>query len=334
MSLNGKLLCRAREKLDSIRAANQEEQQRRMARVYARLPRVREIDGVLQSQMIALMGLTIQHRGDPSHEIKALEKANLTLQAERAELLVGAGWPMDYTDEVFSCPRCRDTGMVGSELCSCLKKLYNREISAELGTLLRCGDESFDKFDLALYASAPDPKTGVVPRECMELVFNSCLEYARNFGPSSPNLMFQGGTGLGKTLLSACIARAVAEKGFSVAYESAATALEAFEIQKFSRDAEDAAAAAARVKQYLSCDLMILDDLGTEMITSFSTSALYSIINSRLINQKKTIISTNISDNELSRKYTPQISSRLEGEYLILPFIGRDIRQIKKDRGE
>jgi DNA replication protein DnaC len=334
MSTNGKLLSRAREKLEKIREANLAEQQRRTARVYARLPRVREIDDALKAQMVALMGLTIRRRGDPAAEITALEKANLALQAERAELLVGAGLPMDYTDEIYSCPKCRDTGMIGGAMCGCLKKLYNRELTAELGTLLRCGDESFGKFDLTLYGTAPDARTGIVPRACMQVVYDTCLEYARNFGPASPNLMFQGGTGLGKTFLSACIARVVAEDGFSVAYESASAALESFETQKFSRDPDEAAAAGARVRQYLSCDLMILDDLGTEMVTSFSTSALYSIINTRLIGGKKTIISTNCTDEDLYRKYSPQITSRLEGEYDILTFIGRDIRIIRKERGE
>lgn len=334
MSYNGKLLARAREKLEDIKAANQTERQRRIEAVYARLPRVRRIDETLRSQMLTLMGLTIRHRGDPTPEIKALETANLALQAERAELLVGAGWPMDYTDEIYSCPKCRDTGMADGAVCGCLKKLYNRELTAELGTLLRCGNESFSTFDLGLYDTAPNPKTGESPRECMKLTFDTCVEYARNFSRSSTNLLFQGGTGLGKTFLSACIARVVAEKGYSVAYESASAALETFETQKFSRDAAEAAAATGRAKQYLDCDLMILDDLGTEMITSFSTSALYSIINTRLINGKKTIISTNCADDELARKYTPQIISRLEGEYLLLPFSGRDIRIIRKERGE
>ncbi|NCB50417.1 MAG: DNA replication protein DnaC [Clostridia bacterium] len=332
--MSGKLLSRAREKLDELRAANEKEQQRRTAEVYARLPRVREIDCILRAQMLELMGLTIRRSGNPLSEIAELEKENLDMQAERAELLVGAGWPMDYTDEIFSCPKCRDTGMVNGAVCSCLKKLYNRELTAELGTLLRCGNESFSLFDLSLYDTAPDPATGIVPRECMKLVYDTCFEYAKNFGSASSNLVFQGGPGLGKTFLSACIARVAAEKGFSVAYESASAALEAFEVQKFSRDPEEAAAAASRVRQYLSCDLMILDDLGTEMITSFSTSALYNIINSRLIGGKKTIISTNYGDDELRRKYTPQITSRLEGEYLTLPFIGRDIRIIRKERGE
>jgi DNA replication protein DnaC len=166
----------------------------------------------------------------------------------------------------------------------------------------------------------------------MLMVRDTCLAYADGFGDSSTNLLFQGGTGLGKTFLSACVARTVAGRGFSVAYESCATALSAFETSKFSRDPAEAEAAAARVKQYLTCDLMILDDLGTEMVTSFSVSALYQIINGRLIAGKKTIVSTNLSTAELSGKYGPQIMSRLEGEYDFVIFKGQDIRQLKKER--
>lgn len=165
------------------------------------------------------------------------------------------------------------------------------------------------------------------------VVCETCREYARNFGPGSPNLIFMGGPGLGKTYLSACIARAVAEAGFSVAYESAAAALGAFETQRFSRENEEGAQAASRVREYLGCDLMILDDLGTEMVTSFSVSALYQLVNTRLNEGRSTIISTNCGFEELRRKYGPQICSRLEGEYLLLSFSGRDIRLLRKERG-
>ena len=144
--------------------------------------------------------------------------------------------------------------------------------------------------------------------------------------------LLQGGTGLGKTYLSACIARVVAGAGYAVAYETAASALDAFECAKFQRSSADGEAAAQRVEQYLGCDLMILDDLGTEMITAYSTSALYTLINTRLTRKKATIISTNCSNEELQKKYTPQILSRIAGEYQTLPFAGRDIRQIKKER--
>ena len=169
-------------------------------------------------------------------------------------------------------------------------------------------------------------------RPKMERVFQVCRTFAQTFRPGTMNLLLQGGTGLGKTYLSACIARVVAGAGYAVAYETAASALDAFECAKFQRSSADGEAAAQRVEQYLGCDLMILDDLGTEMITAYSTSALYTLINTRLTRKKATIISTNCSNEELQKKYTPQILSRIAGEYQTLPFAGRDIRQIKKER--
>ena len=124
----------------------------------------------------------------------------------------------------------------------------------------------------------------------------------------------------------------IAEKGYSVCYDSASSALEAFERQKFSRDPDDAEAASIRVQRMLSCDLMILDDLGTEMVTPMSLSALYTLINSRLNGNLRTIISTNCTDEELERRYTPQICSRIKGEFLELPFCGTDIRQLKRKK--
>ena len=163
----------------------------------------------------------------------------------------------------------------------------------------------------------------------MAVVFAGCRKFADRFPDVSSNLLLRGGTGLGKTYLSACIARVVAEKGYSVCYDSASTALEAFERQKFSRNPEEAEAASVRVKRMLSCDLMILDDLGTEMVTPMSVSALYTLINTRLNEHRRTIISTNCSDEELSRRYTPQICSRIQGEFLELPFYGTDIRRLR-----
>lgn len=328
MAYDGKLLARARAQLDLIRSDNQAEHQRRLSLVYARVPEIQRMDETMRRQMTELVRLTISHPADLKERLAALEKDNLDIQVHRAELLVENGWPVEYLDDIYSCPKCRDTGVYEGGVCSCLEKLYNRELTKELGTLLQHGDESFERFDLNYYDAAP--VSGVSPRETMTMVFEACRKFADNFPAVSANLLFQGGTGLGKTYLSACIARVVAGKGFSVCYDSAAAALEAFEVQKFSRDQEAGEAASARVRRMLGCDLMILDDLGTEMISSISLSALYTLLNTRLVNGKKIIISTNCSDEELLKKYTPQIYSRIKGEFLRLPFVGRDIRLIRK----
>ena len=328
MAFDGKLLARARTQLDLIRSDNQAEHQRRLSLVYARVPEIQRMDETMRRQMTELVRLTISHPVDLKERLAALEKDNLDIQMRRAELLVENGWPVEYLDDIYSCPKCRDSGVYEGGVCSCLEKLYNKELTKELGTLLQHGDESFERFDLNYYDAAP--VGGVSPRETMTMVLGACRKFADNFPAVSANLLFQGGTGLGKTYLSACIARVVAAKGYSVCYDSAAAALEAFEVQKFSRDPEASEAANARVRRMLDCDLMILDDLGTEMISSISTSALYTLLNTRLVNGNKIIISTNCSDEELQKKYTPQIYSRIKGEFLRLPFVGRDIRLIRK----
>lgn len=331
MPYDGKILARARNELEKIREGNKAEVRRRHDTVYSRVARIAEIDGRMREQMAELVRMTIAKRPDIRRQVELLEKENLELQAERAELLTANGFPIDYLDDICTCPKCGDSGIYNDDVCQCLDRLYNKELTKELGTLIRRGDEAFEHFDLSLYSDETDARYNVVPRSVMTKTLEICRRFADNFPNVSSNLLMQGDTGLGKTYLSACIARVAADKGCSVCYDSAFTALEYFEKQKFSRDTEDGEAADRRVKRMLDCDLMILDDLGTEMATPMSMSALYMLINTRLVNGKRMIISTNLMDEDIKKRYTPQIASRLVGEFLHLPFAGRDIRLIKQE---
>ena len=328
MTHDGRLLARAREALEDERRENQAEQQRRTDLIYHRIPEIESIDRRMRSQMSDLVRLTLSKPADLSHRLEKLQKENLDLQMRKAELLHAQGFPIDYLDEIVSCKVCGDTGMVDGRLCACMERRYNRELTKELSVLLRSGDESFERFDLSLYPDTPEQESGVSAR-------SACRGFADSF-PDVPanlrNLLLRGDSGLGKTYLSACIARSVAERGYSVCYDTASAALEAFEKQKFSRIPEEAEAAALRAERMLSCDLMILDDLGTEMATPAAASALYTLINTRLTRSLHTVISTNCSDDELRRRYSPQICSRLFGEFLELPFYGNDIRLMKRSQ--
>ncbi len=327
--MDGRLLAQAREEKEDIRRRAVQTDRQRHEQAYARVPELRRLD----EQIAALVPQAAASALGGGRPLDQLRRESLDLQARRAELLVENGWPFDWLDGAWDCPKCRDTGYVEGRMCPCLKKLYDKAQARDLSALLKLGSESFGTFDLGLYDDRPDPASGVAPRAQMETVFGICYDYALDFGRRRENYLFRGGTGLGKTFLSACIAREVARQGFSVVYETAVAALEAFESQRFSRDEEAAAQADGQVRRMCECDLLILDDLGTEMVTEFSRSALYTLINSRLLGRKKTVISTNLTAAQTAKRYTPQIVSRLEGEFQVLSFAGSDIRALKKERG-
>ena len=162
----------------------------------------------------------------------------------------------------------------------------------------------------------------------MDRTYQTCRRYAQNFSDKSQNLLFSGDTGLGKTFLSACIARTVADNGYSVMYESAGHLFTNLERTKFAGDEN----ARRESERYLACDLLIVDDLGTEMPGQFTTAALYSLMNDRILSGKPTIISTNLTVEEFEKRYNRQIASRLRGSYTRVPFLGDDIR-VMKNRG-
>lgn len=322
MALDGRLLARARERLGERRAENYALRDRREAEVYEKSPALRETDAALRRLVPELVRRTAER---DAAALADVGRRSVELCGQKAEALVALGYPADYLDEIVSCPRCGDTGYLKTgEMCSCLRELYEEERARDLSAALKLGEERFADFRLDYYAGEA--------REQMALTLDICRAYAVNFGPGSPNLLFQGGTGLGKTFLSGCIAAVVSDRGFSVAYEPVQEAFAAFEAQKFSRDGETYAAASEKVERMLGCDLLILDDLGTEMTTSFTQSALYNILNSRLTAGRKTIVSTNLSDGELEKRYLPQTFSRLNGEFDTVLFTGRDIRAIRKER--
>ena len=323
MSYDAAVLRRAAARLEEERHRRQRDLEMRRAEVEARVPRVTEIDRRLRRTLLDVARATFEG-GDPTLKIQALRDETLALQAERESLLAAAGYPADVLEDKPACPRCQDKGWIGARMCDCLKVLCAQEQIKELSKLLNLGEQSFQNFNLEFYSAEPWPGAGVSPRENMGRVLDVCRNYAAKFGKFYfDNLYLYGAPGLGKTFLSACIARVVSENGHSVVYDTAGNVFSAFETQKFSRDDEDAR---EETNRYLNCDLLILDDLGSELTTALTQSTLYTLINNRLIAGKRTVISSNLSPDDLRRRYTPQIVSRLEGEYRALPFFGEDIR--------
>ena len=279
------------------------------------------------------MAAALRRGESTAQAIQAIRAQNQDIQKERAVLLGAIGLPEDALDDKPACPLCGDTGWRGAQMCQCLKKLCTQEQIRELSKLLDLGEQSFDSFRLDYYSQTPWPGRGASPRENMELVYEVCLNYAQKFGRFYfKNLFLSGAPGLGKTFLSACIARTVSEEGFSVVYDTAGNIFAQFELKKFQRDAQDAQEAKDETRRYLNCDLLILDDLGSELTTQFTQSALYELVNTRLVAGRCTVISSNLSMDEAARRYSPQIASRLAGEYHVLHFFGDDIRLLKKQR--
>ena len=323
MAYSEQILARARARLEDARRERERENEQQKLRAYERYPRLREIERQLRLTMTKLMANALRHGEDPAEAIAQIRKENLELQREREWILESED--IDYDTPV--CTICEGRGYVGSTMCSCLKELCRQEQKKELTSLLGSGRESFEAFRLEYYPDSLDPTLGVSPRRLMQANFNLCRKYAQNFTPDGGNLFFVGPTGLGKTFLSACIARAVADRGFSVVYETAIRMFADFETEKFSQTIEENR---GLTRKYLSCDLLIIDDLGSEMTTQFTVSALYHVINTRMMEGKATIISTNMSDTNLDQRYSPQIASRIQGTYRVVKFAGQDIRFMKK----
>ena len=330
MAYDGKVMRLALQRFEEDRQRRQAQYQERRERIFARQPRLREIDGELRSTMSRIITSALRHGTDPRSAVAVLRDENLSLQAEKRELLQKMGLPEDALEETPACALCGDTGYRNGRVCRCLRGYYAREQQKELSRMLDLGHQSFDTFSTDWYPDRYDPNIGVTVREHMETVYDICGDFAHQFGKRPANLLLFGAPGLGKTHLSAAIAREVSEKGFSVVYDTAGHIFEQFENQKFGREE----GASSDVERVLHCDLLILDDLGSEMTTAFVQSALYQIINTRLMERRSTIISTNLLPGELARRYTPQIASRIEGEYTLLPFAGEDIRRLKKERAQ
>lgn len=325
MAYSEQVLRRARARLEAAKAerAKEIEAHRRIA--YERYPRLNEIDLELRRTMAQLAAAALRRGEDPTEVLEEIRDRNLDLQREREWILATGDLDEDFLDETPVCPDCGGTGYRGAQMCSCLRELCRQEQKKELTHLLGAGRESFESFRSDVYPDEYDPKLGVSPRALMQSNLTICRRYAQNFTPQSGNLLFSGATGLGKTFLSACIARQVADRGFSVVYDGAIRIFADFEAEKFGTPSEENRSA---TQKYLLCDLLIIDDLGTEMTTQFTVSALYHIVNTRLMEQRATLLSTNLTDAEIERRYGPQIASRLTGSYRLIQFAGRDLRRI------
>ena len=261
-----------------------------------------------------IIGAAIKGDNDTLEKIKA--ECDI-LNAQKAEKMKKAG--IEKPD--FFCQKCKDSGYFSGGLCDCVKDVAKRLAFEELSASLPLNDCSFDNFDLNYYS---DSEEGANPRKSAAAILALCKQFAEEFPNCNRNLLFMGAAGLGKTHLSLALVKEISAKGYGVVYGSAQSLFSAAEKEHFSYSGNTSAE-----DSLLGCDLLVIDDLGTEFYSSYTASLFYNIINSRLLSGKPTVINTNLSFDELEKRYSERIASRFIGGYDMRRFIGSDIRQIK-----
>ncbi len=303
---------------------------KRIEEINLQIPEIKKISTTLSQTSIELSKLIIRKESDFKESFDKIKKQNLQGQAMIKKLLVQNGYPEDYLETVYTCQHCRDKGYVNGERCVCFNKLLTHFAVEKLNSEANMPDCDFEHFSLDYYKGVNDQSCPNCYRKMSDNL-NFCRHYADNFSLKSDSLFILGQTGIGKTHISLSIAKEVSAKGFTVAYGSLLNYLRIIEKEHFGRTSNSET---DTLQILLNADLLILDDLGSEFKTNFSESTLYNIINSRINLGLPTIISSNLSVEELEKNYNERIISRLFSVFTTLMFFGQDIRQIKRLRNE
>lgn len=318
----------AKETLDHRRAQSQQLQQQRHAEIAARCPAILEAEREMAACGAEL--IKVAYRGEQiEQKIAALSQRNLDAQKQRAQLLEAMGYAPDYLDNVYTCPVCKDTGTHGNYYCKCYLDLIRQTAKGNIKGAAQLKKCTFETFSLHYYSDAVDPAVGRSPRQIMGSICAYLQNYAETFSLQAKSLLMAGKTGLGKTHLSLAVVNRVIDRGFNVYYDSAQGIMDRLEKDHFNRANRDD----ELQEDLYESDLLVIDDLGTEMVTAFTVSALYRLVNERMSNGLPTVFSTNLTTAELEAKYSQRLMSRIMGNCDLLQFYGRDVRQLKAREG-
>lgn len=301
----------------------------RTAEAESKIPEIAEIRRQLSRTSVELSKLILEKKGDFRENLEKIKNRNMQGQEMIGSLLAANGYPKDYLEPVYSCPLCCDKGFANGARCSCFEKLLTRFAVERLNSEANMPDCDFEHFSLEYYKGKNDSGGDCFAQMSKNLSF--CKEFAYHFSTRAPSLFLLGKTGTGKTHISLSIAKEVSKLGYTAAYGSLLNYLRIIEKEHFGRSENPES---DTLQVLINTDLLVLDDLGSEFRTSFYESVLYNIINSRINLGLPTIISSNLSADELQRNYNDRIISRLFSVYTMLMFVGEDIRQIKRLRGE
>ena len=332
MSLTDFQIDEVRREYDKKLLQDKHQQNERIREINQNLPRIAEINSEIASLSTGVASDLLK-RGisDPDKRKQAMEEYHKKIDAlrkEKTSLLTSNGYAADYLDMHYTCPDCKDTGYIDNKKCHCYKKaeinmLYNQ---SNLGNIL--DKENFKTFNLAYYSKIEDPVEKTSPYERIKDILKVCKTYMDEFDKPDKtysNLIFFGKPGVGKTFLTHCIAKDILEKNHSVIYLSSIRFFKILSHASFDKNYDNTGN--RQLKEINNCDLLIIDDLGTELTNSFTISALFEQVNERILNNRSTIISTNMGFKELITTYTERVTSRFDQYYTYLNVIGDDIRQ-------
>lgn len=305
---------------------NKRDQDERIREIYEKIPQVEALNDEIAASMAQAGRKKLQ--GD-EEGVKALKQEAEALKNQRLRYLERNGYPADYMQMRYHCPVCRDTGYVDGKKCRCFRQMEIEILYDQSNIREVLERENFDTLSMAYYdRERIDERSGRTVYEYMSMVIEECHRFVENFGKEKGSILFTGSTGCGKTFLSNCIARELIRQYYSVVYLTATDMFDVLSESRFSgRDEEEARDKAAYI---LDCDLLIIDDLGTELINTFTASQLFYCINERLNRKKGTIISTNLALNRMQDEFTERVTSRIMSQYKVLPLLGEDIRLLRR----
>lgn len=326
MSLNNSQYDEIVRSYDARQLKNQRILEERIRNAYLKIPRLREIDSAIATCSVAQAKKMLD--GD-ALALTQLKKQLAAYRTEKAELLARYDFPADYFESVYTCPDCKDTGFVNGKRCHCFNQAAIDLVYTQSNLKSILIKENFSTFSFDYYSDEDvNPATGMTSLATAKNAVAKCHEFIEQFDDNFSNLYFYGDTGIGKTFLSNCVAKDLMDCGHSVIYFTAFQLFDILSKGVFDKDAD----AIAAHENIFTCDLLIIDDLGTELSNSFTTSQLFLCLNERILRKKSTIISTNLGMGQIADIYSERVLSRISSTYTIIKLFGADIRILKRNR--
>ncbi len=309
MNIDGKVFKRAEERYVREKHARELDRARRLDETMRKIPRIAEIDGELKRLGMKIVEVYFDG-ADVEARIDAIKRSSNRLVAERRQLLVKNGYPEDWFDDKNLCPVCGDTGYVNSHACACLLSVYKKEQEIELADLFNLAPGGLD-IDLNAYSDAADDKLGMSPRTYVKNVVTLVKTFAQKLGNGGQNLFLRGDGRADKLPFAAHIAKSAIDKGLFTVYTPAFSFFRTLEDERFGRDEE----ARSETERFYKCDLLIIDELGTEQTTAYAAAVLLNIISKRFADKKLTVITSDISVDDIAVRYSPQTAFRIGESY-------------------